>query len=217
MNYFTISRITEASFTEKRSEFICRIAPVKTSDEAIEFINSVRADHRKAKHNVYAYVLRNDNISRYSDDGEPQGTAGVPVLDVLRKRCLTDVCAVVTRYFGGILLGGGGLVRAYSHAVSIACDSAEIMNMCQCHRLRITTDYNMYGKISYILPTFDTIVTDSVFESDVVIEILVLNEKLSPLVKKITEITNGSAVIEDTGEFFRDFSAVKKGETYEFT
>ena len=217
MNYFTISRITEASFTEKRSEFICRIAPVKTSDEAIEFINSVRADHRKAKHNVYAYVLRNDNISRYSDDGEPQGTAGVPVLDVLRKRGLTDVCAVVTRYFGGILLGGGGLVRAYSHAVSIACDSAEIMNMCQCHRLRITTDYNMYGKISYILPTFDTIVTDSVFESDVIIEILVLNEKLMSLVKKITEITNGSAVIEDTGEFFRDFSAVKKGETYEFT
>ncbi|MDE6797519.1 MAG: YigZ family protein [Ruminococcus sp.] len=217
MNYFTISRTTEASFIEKRSEFICRIAPVKTSEEAIEFINSVRADHRKAKHNVYAYVLRNDNISRYSDDGEPQGTAGVPVLDVLRKRGLTDICAVVTRYFGGILLGGGGLVRAYSHAVSIACDSAEIMNMCQCHRLRITTDYNMYGKISYILPSFDTIVTDSVFESDVVIEILVLNEKLSSLVKKITEITNGSAVIEDTGEFFRDFSAVKKENTYDFT
>ncbi|MDE6833606.1 MAG: YigZ family protein [Ruminococcus sp.] len=213
MNYFTISQTTEASFIEKRSEFICRIAPVKTSEEAIEFINSVRADHRKAKHNVYAYVLRNDNISRYSDDGEPQGTAGVPVLDVIRKRGLTDICAVVTRYFGGILLGGGGLVRAYSHAVSIACDSAEIMNMCQCHRLRITTDYNMYGKISYILPSFDTIITDSSFSSDVVIEILVLNEKINPLIKKITEVTNGTAIIEDSGEIFHDFSTVKKEAT----
>lgn len=210
MNYFTISQTAEASFIEKRSEFICRIAPVKTSEDAVEFINSVRADHRKAKHNVYAYILRNDNISRYSDDGEPQGTAGVPVLDVLRKRNLTDVCAVVTRYFGGILLGGGGLVRAYSHAVSIACDSAEIMNMCLCHRLKITTDYNMYGKISYILPTFDTITINSDFGSDVVIEILVLNEKFNPLIKKITEITNGSAMIEDSGELFHDFSSVKK-------
>ncbi|MDE6036074.1 MAG: YigZ family protein [Ruminococcus sp.] len=212
MNYFTISSIAEASFTEKRSEFICRIAPVKTSGEAIEFINLVKSEHRKAKHNVYAYILRNDNISRYSDDGEPQGTAGVPVLDVLRKRGLTDICAVVTRYFGGILLGGGGLVRAYSHAVSIACEKADIMNMCQCHLLRITTDYNMYGKVSYILPSYDTIVTDSVFEGEVVIEILVLNEKLSALVKKITEITNGMAIIEDKGEMFRDFSAVRKGE-----
>lgn len=213
MNYFTISHTAEASFIEKRSEFICRIAPVKTGEDAVDFINSVRAEHRKAKHNVYAYILRNDNISRYSDDGEPQGTAGVPVLDVLKKRNLTDVCAVVTRYFGGILLGGGGLVRAYSHAVSIACDSAEIMNMCRCHRLKITTDYTMYGKISYILPEFDTITINSDFGSNVVIEILVLNEKLSPLIKKITEITNGSAVIEDAEELFEDFSSVKKEAT----
>ena len=216
MNYNTISEIVEESFIEKRSEFICRISPVKTSEEAIEFINRVKSEHRKAKHNVYAYILRNDNISRYSDDGEPQGTAGVPVLEVLRKRGLTDVCAVVTRYFGGILLGGGGLVRAYSHAVSIACERADIMNMCGCHQLRITTDYNMYGKIAYILPAYDTIVTDSVFESDVVTEILVLNERLAELVKKITEITNGTAIIEDTGEFFRDFSTVKRGENNDF-
>ena len=175
----------------------------------LSFINSVRAEHRKAKHNVYAYILRNDNISRYSDDGEPQGTAGMPVFDVLRKRNLTDVCAVVTRYFGGILLGGGGLVRAYSHAVSLACDTAEIMNMCLCHRLKITTDYTMYGKISYILPDFDTITVNSDFGSDVIIEILVLTEKLNSLVKKLTEITNGSVIIEDGGELYQDFSAVK--------
>ena len=143
MNYYTISKPANDSFIEKRSEFIGYIAPVKTNDEAVDFINSIKAMHRKARHNVYAYILRNDNISRYSDDGEPQGTAGVPVLDVLQKRGLTDVCVVVTRYFGGILLGGGGLVRAYSHAASLACDAAHIMNMCLCRRLKIKTDYGM--------------------------------------------------------------------------
>lgn len=209
MNYFTVSEPVSASFTEKRSEFICYLAPVRTSEEAVDFINSVRAEHRKAKHNVYAYILRDDNISRYSDDGEPQGTAGVPVLDVLQKRGLTDVCAVVTRYFGGILLGGGGLVRAYSHAVSIACDSAKIMNMCMCHRLKIKTDYGMYGKISYILPRFDTITVSSDFGSDVILEILVLNENLDALKKELVEITNGAVDVEDCDEMYQDFSSVK--------
>lgn len=209
MNYFTISANAKASFIEKRSEFIGYIAPVKTNDEAVAFINSIKAEHRKAKHNVYAYILRGDNISRYSDDGEPQGTAGVPVLDVLQKRGLTDVCVVVTRYFGGILLGGGGLVRAYSHAASLACDAAHIMNMCLCHRLKITADYGMYGKISYLLPNFDTITINSDFGSDVTLEILVLSEKLDVLKSELTEATNGSVIITDCGELFEDFSSVK--------
>lgn len=210
MNYLTISENAKASFIEKRSEFIGYISPVKTNDEAVAFINSIKAEHRKAKHNVYAYILREDNISRYSDDGEPQGTAGVPVLDVLKKRGLTDVCVVVTRYFGGILLGGGGLVRAYSHAASLACDAAHIMDMCLCHRLKITADYGMYGKISYLLPNYDTITVDSDFGSDVTLEILVLSEKLDALKKELTEVTNVTAEIEDIGELFEDFSSVKK-------
>ena len=210
MNYLTISENAKASFIEKRSEFIGYIAPVKTNDEAVAFINSIKAEHRKARHNVYAYILREDNISRYSDDGEPQGTAGVPVLDVLKKRGLTDVCVVVTRYFGGILLGGGGLVRAYSHAASLACDAAHIMDMCLCHRLKISADYGMYGKISYLLPNFDTITVNSDFGSDVTLEILVLSEKLDALKKELTEATNGTASIEDCGELYEDFSLVKK-------
>ena len=210
MNYFTISANAKDSFIEKRSEFIGYIAPVKTNDEAVAFINSIKAEHRKAKHNVYAYILREDNISRYSDDGEPQGTAGVPVLDVLKKRGLTDVCVVVTRYFGGILLGGGGLVRAYSHAASLACDAAHIMNMCMCHRLKITADYGMYGKISYLLPNYETITVNSDFGSDVTLEILVLSEKLDALKKELIEVTNGSVDIEDCGELYEDFSSVKK-------
>lgn len=210
MNYYTVSEAAEASFIEKRSEFIGYIAPVKTDEEAVNFINTIKAKHRKAKHNVYAYILRKDNISRYSDDGEPQGTAGVPVLDVLQKRGLTDVCVVVTRYFGGILLGGGGLVRAYSHAASLACDAAHTMDMCLCHRLKICTDYGMYGKLTYILPNFETITVNSDFADSVTLELLVLSKKLSALISEITEITNGSAEITDYGELFEDFSSVRK-------
>ena len=164
--------------------------------------------HRKARHNVYAYILREDNISRYSDDGEPQGTAGVPVLEVLQKRGLTDVCVVVTRYFGGILLGGGGLLRAYSHAASIACDAAHIMDMRLCHRLTIKTDYNLYGKINYILPNFDVITVNSDFADAVTLEILVMSEKLDALRKELTEVTNDSAEVTDLGELYEDFSSV---------
>lgn len=210
MNYYTVSEAAEASFIEKRSEFIGYIAPVKTDEEAVNFINTIKAKHRKAKHNVYAYILRKDNISRYSDDGEPQGTAGVPVLDVLQKRGLTDVCVVVTRYFGGILLGGGGLVRAYSHAASLACDAAHTMDMCLCHKLKICTDYGMYGKLTYILPNFETITVNSDFADSVTLELLVLSKKLSALISEITEITNGSAEITDCGELFEDFSSVRK-------
>ncbi len=208
MNYFTISSPAEASFVEKKSEFIGYIAPVKTGDEAVEFVNRIKSMHRKARHNVYAYIVRQDNISRYSDDGEPQGTAGVPVLDVLQKRGLTDVCIVVTRYFGGILLGGGGLVRAYSHAAALACDAAHIMDMRLCHRLSISADYGMYGKISYILPRFDTITVSSDFGSEVTLEILVLSEKLEALKTELTEVTNGSANVSDLGEAYEDFSSV---------
>lgn len=208
MNYFTIAQPATDSFTEKKSEFIGYIAPVKTNDEAVAFINSIKAQHRKARHNVYAYILREDNISRYSDDGEPQGTAGVPILEVLQKRGLTDVCLVVTRYFGGILLGGGGLLRAYSHAASIACDAAQIMDMRLCHRLKIETDYNLYGKINYILPNFSIITVNSDFADTVTLEILVMSERLDALKKELTEVTNGSVNVTDEGELFEDFSSV---------
>lgn len=208
MNYFTIAQPATDSFTEKKSEFIGYIAPVKTNDESVAFINSIKAQHRKARHNVYAYILREDNISRYSDDGEPQGTAGVPILEVLQKRGLTDVCLVVTRYFGGILLGGGGLLRAYSHAASIACDAAQIMDMRLCHRLKIETDYNLYGKINYILPNFNIITVNSDFADTVTLEILVMSERLDALKKELTEVTNGSVNITDKGELFEDFSSV---------
>lgn len=208
MNYFTVSDFASNSYIEKKSEFIGYIAPVKSNDEAVAFIDKIRAMHRKARHNVYAYILREDNISRYSDDGEPQGTAGVPVLEVLQKKGLTDVCLVVTRYFGGILLGGGGLLRAYSHTASITCDSAHIMDMRLCRRIIIEATYDFYGKINYILPKFNIITVNSDFADTVKLEILVMSEKMNNLLNELTDATNGSANITDCGEMYEDFSSV---------
>ena len=204
--YSTINGRAEASFIERRSEFIGYIAHVETNDEAVDFINEIRAKHRKATHNVYAYVLRDGLTSRYSDDGEPQGTAGVPVLDVLLKEGLTDVCCVVTRYFGGILLGGGGLVRAYSHCAKIAVDAAERLDMHRCFPMNITVDYNLYGKISYIIPEFEVKILDTVFAEDVTIKLLVKSHLADKLTEKLTDSAGGSISFERLEECYGNFA-----------
>lgn len=206
MDFFTIADEVQASFTEKRSEFIGCLCPVQTNDEAVAFIQSVKASHRKAKHHVYAYILRDSNISRYSDDGEPQGTAGVPVLEVLQKRQLTDVCCVVVRYFGGILLGGGGLVRAYSHSVSLACDAAQIRHMCEGTPLTLQMDYTLYGKTASVLPKYGVLEVSSDFGTDVLLEMMVRNEVLPTLTNELTELSAGKIRMETGTPCFADFS-----------
>lgn len=205
-DYSTINGSAEASFTERKSEFIGYIKHVETGDEAVDFINGIRGKHRKATHNVYAYILREGNTSRYSDDGEPQGTAGVPVLDVLMKEGLTDVCCVVTRYFGGILLGGGGLVRAYSHSAKIAVDAAERRIMCRCVPVNITVDYNLYGKIGYVIPEFEVKILDTLFTEDVTIKLLVKSEALGKLKEKLTDIAGGNITFEQSDECYENFA-----------
>ena len=206
LDYNTIYAPAEDSYIEKKSEFIGYIAPVKTADEAIEFINEIKSKHRKATHNVYAYIIRDGNTTRYSDDGEPQGTAGVPVLDVLQKEGLTDVCCVVTRYFGGVLLGGGGLVRAYSHSAKIAVDAAQRMIMCSCLRIDFSIDYNLYGKISYILPDFQVKILATDFTADVKVSLLVKSHLYTPLYEKLIDITNGQIELFKSDELFEDFA-----------
>ena len=205
MKYITIKSPVSCSFTEKKSEFIGYLCPAETNDEAVAFINKIREQHRKAKHNVYAYILQNDNITRYSDDGEPQGTAGKPILDVLQKNKLTDICCVVTRYFGGILLGGGGLVRAYSHSASLAVGEAEILNMYSCTALKLSLSYELYGKAVYIFPDYEIKVNDTVYSDDVAIFLNVKSELEQPFVKKLTDITFGKVKIEKLKELFDNF------------
>lgn len=206
MNYTTIRDFAKNSFVEKKSEFIGYISPVKTNDDAIEFINKIRAENRKAKHNVYAYILRENNITRYSDDGEPQGTAGMPVLDVLQKEGLTDVCVVVTRYFGGILLGGGGLVRAYSHTCKLAVDAAVKMQMYECFEVTLEFAYSLYGKIEYSLPEFDIKMISDEFSNNVTIKLLVKSEMYEKMKEKLLDITNGKIAITKSELKYGDFT-----------
>lgn len=205
-DYSTIKGSAEASFIERRSEFTGHIKHVETEDEAVDFINKIRGENRKATHNVYAYILREGNTSRYSDDGEPQGTAGVPVLEVLRKEGLTDVCCVVTRYFGGILLGGGGLVRAYSHSAKIALDAAERLVMCVCRPVTITLDYSLFGKIGGALTEFEVRITDTVYADNVTVKAFVKKELLETFIQKLTDITNGSISIVQGDEMYENFA-----------
>jgi len=205
-DYSTVKGFAEASFTEKKSEFIGHIRHVENEAEAVDFINEIRASNRKARHNVYAYILRDGNISRYSDDGEPQGTAGVPGLEGLRKGGVTDICCVVTRYFGGILLGGGGLVRAYSHSAKIAAGAAERLIMCLCSPVTVTADYNLYGKISYVLPEFEVKLLNTDYAENVKVKMLVKKNFCAPLIEKLTDITNGNAFIEQSDEYYDNFA-----------
>ncbi|MDE5753277.1 MAG: YigZ family protein [Oscillospiraceae bacterium] len=208
MGYLTISNVVKTSFIEKRSEFIGYLSPVSTSQEAIDFIQSVKAEHRKAKHHVYAYLLREDHTTRYSDDGEPQGTAGVPVLDVLQKKQLTDICCVVVRYFGGILLGGGGLVRAYSHSAVLSCETAVIQHMCESTPVTLNMDYTLYGKVTHCLPKYGVLEQDNHFGTDVRLELLVRNEVLEDLKKELIEISSGKIQIETGQTAYADFSKI---------
>lgn len=196
MSYKTIRKRTEASFVEKKSEFIGYISPADTEEKAISFINEIRAMHRKATHNCYAYILRNNNIGRHSDDGEPGGTAGMPIYDVLSKNGITDTVCVVTRYFGGILLGTGGLVHAYSKGASMALANAEIVTMEVADSLKICCDYTMYGIVSSALPEFEAVIRNTEYTDSVCVYADVKTELTDSLTAKLTDRCNGKVVIE---------------------
>ncbi|MBQ8624191.1 MAG: YigZ family protein [Oscillospiraceae bacterium] len=206
MAYKTIYDPAQASFVEQKSEFIGYIAPVKTNEEAVAFIESVRSENRKARHNCYAYVLRDGMISRYSDDGEPQGTAGPPILDVIQKSGLTDVCIVVTRYFGGILLGKGGLTRAYSTGASLAVNAARLMIMCEAYEVTMTLDYSLYDKINYVLPDFEIKILATDYAERITLKLLVKEELAESLHEKLVDITNGNIEISKSNKIYADFA-----------
>lgn len=206
LEYKTVAKAASASFTERKSEFIGHISPCTAEEDALSFIAEIRRQHRKAAHNCYAYILRDNNISRHSDDGEPGGTAGAPMYEVLKKEGLTDVCCVVTRYFGGILLGAGGLVRAYSNSVKIAVDAAGIKELRPASRLKITLEYSLYGKLGSLFAEYDVRVQKEDFAADVCIE-LCLDSRLAEAFKKsLADLCFGRVKAEDMGTEEFDFS-----------
>ena len=200
--YTTIRHESSAEFEEKRSLFIGYAKPLKSEDEATEFIKQIKAKHSDATHNVFGYTMKNGIIARYSDDGEPQGTAGMPVLDVIRKSGVDDACVVVTRYFGGTLLGAGGLVRAYSQAAKIALEAAEIVTFEPYTELSFALSYSDYQKICAELSKYGAIVDNTEFSDSVMLKIAVKNEVVSSISSKINEISAGKSSPQIIGERF---------------
>lgn len=199
-DYKTVLENASDEFVEKRSRFIGYCKPVKTEQEAIDFINEKRSEHWNATHNVYAYSLREGNIKRYSDDGEPSGTAGMPVLDVIVKNEIFDVVVVVTRYFGGVLLGTGGLVHAYSHGSKIAVEAAKPVIMQNCLVCEARCAYNQYGKVSSLIIGVGAAVDDTVYESDVLVKFHIKPDLLGTLNKKLADATSGEVTVEQKDE-----------------
>jgi uncharacterized YigZ family protein len=188
----------EAQIVEKKSRFIATIRPVSTEEEATAFIDEMKKKYYDARHNCSAFIVGTDSvISRSSDDGEPSGTAGRPMLEVLTASGIRNIAVVVTRYFGGVLLGTGGLVRAYQGAVKEALEQCQTATQIYGVRLRIKTDYNLVGKIQYILANKGITVEDSTYAADVQLTALVPMEAYTPLCAELTEATSAKAVLEE--------------------
>lgn len=186
--YVTIAQRAEDDFFERKSQFIGYIAPVSSEEEALAFLAEIRAKHRDARHNCFAYILQN-GVKRASDDGEPQGTAGVPIMEVVEREGLTDVIVVVTRYFGGILLGAGGLVRAYAHAAKLAVDAAQRKVMSPAVLVEMQMDYNQYGRINNVLSKYTAIIQDTAFTDMVTMRILFIERDVEAFRAELTEMT----------------------------
>ncbi len=200
--YTTIRREAHAEFEENRSVFIGHAVRVTTEEQALSFIKQIKKEYSDATHNCFAYLLNGGTVARYSDDGEPQGTAGVPMLEALRKSGVNDVCVVATRYFGGILLGAGGLVRAYSHTVSIALAEAEIVTYEPYCEYELRCGYSEYQKYSNILAVERAVIDGTDFEADVCVKFAIKRTEAEKLLKRISETGNGKDVPSFLGERF---------------
>lgn len=203
-DYTTLGGYGTHTYEEKKSVFIGECAPVKSESEALSFINNIKKKYPDARHHVYAYILRENSIMRYSDDHEPQGTAGMPVLDSMRKRGVVDAVAVVTRYFGGTLLGTGGLVRAYTEAAVGSIGAAGVITFTTYTKCAIEVGYSDYQKIQSTLSETQFRTEDTDFRENVTIYGRVLLPKTAALFASISEQTGGRAVctaIEEVYDF----------------
>lgn len=202
--YLVPTQFGEDEFVEKKSRFIGRIWPVETEAEALERIAQMRQQHYDATHNVWAYIIK-DGATRFSDDGEPGGTAGMPTLQVLQREGLYNVVCVVTRYFGGILLGAGGLVRAYTHGAKIAVDAAGKSMKRVWSVLYIPCPYNLYERVKLEIAAFGGIIRDTQFGAEVELEVLVAEAEAQPFLDRLIDMSAGTLEGMETGKEYRAF------------
>ena len=201
-DYLTPADFGCDEFIEKRSRFIGYVWHCETEAEALEHIREINEKHREATHNVYAYIIKENNIMRYSDNGEPQGTAGMPVLEVLRRDGLENVLCVVTRYFGGVLLGAGGLTRAYARGAKIGVDAAGIMHMRQWTEMLIESPYNLQERVKLKIEELGGLVRNIDYGASVLFDAVIPTEDKEQFSEKIIDFTAGKVHPEEVGETF---------------
>ena len=201
-SYKTIKERASFEYEDRKSVFIGDAMPVSTEAEALSFIEMIKKKYPDARHHVYAYVLRENNTTRFTDDSEPQGTAGMPTLDVIRKNGCTDMIIVVTRYFGGTLLGTGGLVRAYTQAALGALNRGIPVVYDIYSALKITVSYSDHGRIIQTLDEFGFVIDDMIFAANVEIIGRIKASEVQQLLARLTEITSARAQIEELGQKF---------------
>ena len=192
----------EAEFTEKRSRFLGHVRPVESEEEAKAFIAQMKKEHYDARHNCWCYILRG-GAERYSDDGEPQGTAGIPMLEVFRREGVYNVVCVVTRYFGGVLLGAGGLLRAYTKSAKDALDAAGISAVRRWVALDIPCSYSAAERMKQELSAFEGVVEDIEYGASVTIKALVPESRAEQLRERIFDVSGGSIDPVISGENFK--------------
>ncbi len=210
--YKTVARESETLIVEKKSKFISHVKPVDNEADALEYLSAIRSRYADARHNVYAYVIDENNIFRYSDDGEPSGTAGMPVLDSIRKRGIVDVVVVITRYFGGTLLGTGGLVRAYSASAQKGLCQSGIIIRTMCDIIAVGVGYDMVGKIQYTLAKEGFDIEDTVYADDVTFYISSPKEKTDRLMAVLVDITGGRSTPKKVDRRYKDKEENSNGD-----
>lgn len=202
-NYRTLHEFGTDEITIEKSVFIGYAKPIQSEEEAVEFINEIKKKHKDANHNVWAYTVgQNMNIQRYSDDGEPQGTAGIPTLEVIKKEDLRDVVVVVTRYFGGIKLGAGGLIRAYTKGAKLGLESGKIISKVMYQEVKVKIDYTQLGKVQNELMNLGYFIKDTIYEDNVEIIVYSKLEYVEKLSEKMIDITSGTGKIVLGEEFY---------------
>lgn len=202
-SYKTLHKFGSDEYIVEKSTFIGYSKPINTEDEAIDFVNEIKKKHKDATHNVWAYTVgKNMNIQRYSDDGEPQGTAGIPTLEVIKKEDLRDVVVVVTRYFGGIKLGAGGLVRAYTKGAKIGIEAGIVIEKVKYTEVRIKIEYTQLGKIQNELINLGLTVKDTIYSEDVEIIVYSKVKDVQSLTERMIDITSATADVSLGDEYY---------------
>ena len=202
-SYLVPAGYGEGRYEDRKSKFIGDLYFVESQEQAIELLNEVKAKYRDARHHCYAYIIREGNYMRYSDDGEPQGTAGMPMLDVLRRENLTNVLCVVTRYFGGVLLGAGGLCRAYTKAAKDALDDAGISELRPWSVLRLDCPYALFERVKLEADKRGGLVRDADYGAQIALTILLPQPEEAAFRKALQELSAGSLAPETTGTELR--------------